>query len=132
MLKCNKKMLQRVPTHNLASSTAIQEISRICKEDSAKNVLAYFYFTFQEKEKQTVAGFLRSIVAQISASHKPLPNEITNLYGKSKYSSSRPSVETLMKCLENLLRLPREKYIVVDALDECEEREVLLELLSDL
>lgn len=102
------------------------------RNGGSKNRLAYFYFDFNDREKQLVTNLLRSIIAQISREGSTLPTAVEELFSRHKEQSQQPSRDTLMRTLLSVLRDDKDYYIIIDALDECAEREILLDTLSEL
>jgi len=84
--------------------------------------------------KRTVLGMIRSLTAQIIGPRETLPKEITELYkqGEQSHHSPLSSISTLLKILKGCLDYPGQKYLMIEALDECDEQEDLLEVLKDL
>jgi hypothetical protein len=118
-------------TKSLFSSTIIQETKLFVEADPTR-VLVYFYFDFRDKEKQNVPGFLRSLIAQISNASPILPDEIKQLYYQSKNQKPPSDIRALMRILKSILAGQGQVYIIADALDECTERENLLEVLLEM
>jgi ankyrin repeat domain-containing protein 50 len=118
-------------TKSYFSSTIIQETKLLVEADPTR-VLAYFYFDFRDKEKQNVPSFLHSLIAQISNASPILPDEIKALYYQSKVQKLPSDIQALMRILKSILSNQEQVYIIVDALDECLEREDLLEVLSEI
>ena len=112
----------------LHSSTTIAKLESECNEDRTR-ALAYFYFDFNDHEKQQVANFVRSITAQFCAKRERLPDEIQSLYDQSK-GMHQPDIMKLVKLLPSLVEGFASTYIVVDALDECSEWTFLLERIT--
>ncbi|KAI9775606.1 MAG: hypothetical protein M1839_001007 [Geoglossum umbratile] len=89
------------------SSTIVEEVKSHCRSDSTLRV-AYFYFDFK------------------------IPEALEALYYGSKDGLQPPSKDGLVAALQSILGDSRETYIITDALDECSEREELLELIQDI
>lgn len=104
-------------------------MKRFCEAESSK-ILAYFYFDFNDREKN-VANMLRSVIAQISRKGPSLPKAVQILL-QYKEKAEQPNEQTLFQTLLSVLREDKTYYIILDALDECWERENLLETLSEL
>lgn len=102
---------------------------------NATNVLAYFYFSFSDSQKQTVDGMISSLIRQISARRPNIPQAVQSL-GEYKNRGGRPDTETLMEALVASMQGFSAVYIVVDALDECpitnDERKKLLNSLRHI
>ena len=57
---------------------------------------------------------------------------VSSLYDENKDSNKRPSLTSLVRVFKHLLTLSQEKFIVIDALDECGEQGDLLDILLDI
>ena len=123
----------------LASSAAIQDIMVACEAGSA--MMAYFYFDASDLNKQTCHDLLRSLVSQLSTSSSPCCDILHQIYRTHKDGTQQPSDETLMECLKEMLKLPRQGpvFIILDALDECPQsptipspRNEVLKLVKEL
>jgi hypothetical protein len=103
--------------------------------------MAYFYFDFRDSKKQEVTGLLASLVTQLAAKSDAFHNILFSLYSDYDAGSLRPDDDTLLGCLETMLKTEGQPtvYIIVDALDECPNnfgvnspREWVLELMNKL
>src|SRR6266702_1199388 len=104
------------------SSTIIEAVKEVCFE-STTHKLAYFYFDFQNTEKQNMDITIRSLLRQLCAGEMQLPQEVQIMYARYKGTGLRPTVEELNLALLSLIdRLGKEIYIIMDALDEFPER----------
>jgi hypothetical protein len=99
-------------------STIIEEVTTICATRSDE--FAYFYFDFNDVEKQIVDGFLRSVVLQNFIHRAGIPSDIQSLYDRCR--GNQPTREALVGTLLSLLKSSTRTYILIDALDECSER----------
>jgi archaellum biogenesis ATPase FlaH len=120
-----------------SSSTVIEHlISRRSLQKRPR--VAYYFFDFNDSDKQTLSGFLKSTVTQLCAQTDPhcLPEPLKALYDTCNGSS--PSTTQLVHLLSNLNNGLSADFIVVDALDECpdhevnRERQAFLDLLTEL
>lgn len=103
-------------------STIIEAVKEVCFE-SATHKLAYFYFDFQNTEKQNMDITIRSLLRQLCAGEMQLPQEVQIMYDRYKGSGLRPTVEELNLALLSLIDyLGKEIYIIMDALDEFPEK----------
>ena len=95
----------------------------------AGSLLVYFYFDFsdQTNNKHKAEGFLRSVLKQLSLQTLYAP--VISLYEEHSngnvIASERSLRETLRLVLPNVPAL----YFVVDALDECIERNEIIDLI---
>ena len=83
--------------------------------------LAFFYCDFREDQKKDPRGLLSSLLVQLCHQSDSYCDVLSNLYLEYNNGSRQPSDNTLLDCLEEILRLPRHApvYLIIDALDEC-------------
>ncbi|KAF7341405.1 HET-domain-containing protein [Mycena venus] len=113
------------------SSTVIKKLFCAREKDARAAAVAYFYFDFGEEQKRRVEIMLRCIVLQLSAQS---PNPYAALDRQYKLSQGQilPTQQNLMDVLETLLSEIGHAYIVLDALDECNNNTLLIQLISRL
>ena len=102
---------------------------------TAKSTLAYFYFDFKDHEKQSVTSLLCSVIAQLAWEESTLPEAVQDLYSRYGEKGQQPNQSDLVKALSLSLKDGGNNYIIMDALDECNEqreRESLLNVISQL
>ena len=124
----------------LTTSSAItQHIMKL--RDAGQATLAYYYFDFRDKEKQSVRNFVTSIIVQLSESSNPFSSIIGGLYLSHGSGMRQPTNDALMACLKEMLTVATQLplFIIVDALDECTDtpgiqnsREAILDIVNDL
>jgi hypothetical protein len=77
-----------------------------------------------------VASILAQLCAQFYASARSLPKVVQNLYSSDQ---QQPRINELEKTLQSLIKTMSRMYMILDALDECCERDALLPfILSSL
>lgn len=99
---------------------------------SVEVALAYFYFDFSDERKQTIDGFLSSILKQLSCQRQWLPESVLTLFEQSNDMCSRPQKAALVEALFSIAEGFQDICIVVDALDECQNRSGLASLLVEI
>ncbi|KAI9794459.1 MAG: hypothetical protein M1816_005529 [Peltula sp. TS41687] len=114
----------------ILSSTIIQDVLQYCSEDPAK-VVAYFYFKFDSQEQST-ALMLKSLITQFSRYCIRIPKVLEALSSAAMNGAQQPSSDALMQTLQQLIKEFPAAYIILDALDECNGRAELLEVLEEL
>ena len=112
-------------------SSVIEHVKTLCSDDTTDGY-AYYYFDFNDERKQKLEGLLFSIHAQLSRQKLKLPEEIQRLHDESTRHQQQPSLSSLMQTFLSLIRHFRRVYIVIDALDECTEREDLLHFINQI
>src|SRR5260221_13839791 len=102
------------------SSTIIEDIQDECQTGLA--ILTFYYFDFRHIDKQDGRSFLSSLLMQLSDQSDKFSQILSALHSSHRHGSRQPSEDDLLRCLKNMLEIPGqgELYIVVDALDECQ------------
>lgn len=76
---------------------------------------------------------LRSVIAQLSRKAATFPPEVIDLYDHYKGRRSQPTLEELLDILVIISARSFPKvHILIDAVDECNERDILLPILQKL
>lgn len=109
-------------------STIIEDVRR---RQDVRDAVVYFYFDFSDDHKQSIQACLRSLLAQLCDSAESLPEEVQQLFERHQRLGAQENFETevLLESISALCRLFRRTFVIIDALDECSERAVLLEAL---
>jgi hypothetical protein len=103
--------------------------------------MAYYYFDFQDVKKQDCRGLLSSLISQLSIESDSCYDVLSKLYSDNGRGMRKPDIDTLKKCLADMLSLPGQGqiYIIIDALDECPDspgtpsaREDVLECVKEI
>ena len=117
---------------DMRRSTIIRHL--IAKYGNAS--VAYFYFDFKDTVKQNVLSLLGSWIAQIARTLNPFPTALVSLFQRHSIRDperpSSPTVFELTQLLRDIMTLQSPLFLVVDALDECQQRPLLLETLFAL
>ena len=113
------------------SSTIIEEVDGHCQSDPSL-VSAYFYFDFNEPEKQRPENLIRSLITQLSSGCSSCPEALINFYSRHQEGTRQPTTDTLLVLLSNIFEAFKEIYVVIDALDECTDRAGLLSLIETI
>ena len=123
----------------LASSTIIENIDSMKKCGLAS--LVFFYHDFREDEKRNLRGLLSSVLFQFCHQSDSYYDILSKFYSTHCYGGQTPSDDELIRCLEDILKLPGQApiFLILDALDECSntspipsDREKALEFLEKL
>jgi hypothetical protein len=93
--------------------------------------IAYFYFDFRDEKSQHVKIMLQSIILQLSALS---PNSYSTLEREFESSQGQtlPTYDNLLGILKELLSDFSRTYLVLDALDECNEADRLVQFIIRL
>lgn len=94
--------------------------------------LGFFYFSFNDDQKQNASGMLSSLIRQLYAQLPDIPDVIQPLI-QDKEKDHRPDLSKLESILATIVQCFLKVYVVIDALDECPanngKRRTLLESL---
>ncbi|KIJ30870.1 hypothetical protein M422DRAFT_115400, partial [Sphaerobolus stellatus SS14] len=91
-------------------------ISCVLSIRQPSNGLAYFFFSYTDKEKQNTFNMLSSIAAQLCQRITKIPPIVVTLYDKNKLA--RPPLSVVLDIIAHLASCFYQTYIVLDALDE--------------
>ncbi len=105
----------------ILSSTVVQYILDYCRERPRSAVL-YFYFDFNEREKQRHENMIRSLITQLVGYQKRTFDVLDSLFNRGR----QPTSEELLATLKTMVTAFDEIFLILDALDECTERPELL------
>ena len=90
---------------------------------------AYFFFDGRDSQKdfQLYDKLMRSLIWQFSLKCKGgVPKVLMNLYARCGNGHQEPTLDDLQNTLRGMLNGFSSTFIILDALDECAEREKLL------
>lgn len=117
------------------SSTIIDNVIHRQREEQDTAVL-YHYFDFGNKINSSAESFLRSLVAQLvkqsSTFQKALDQSRRRESSNTRYGTHMGTEGELSAILCDGMREFDHTYIIVDALDECVERQKLISIVQRL
>lgn len=101
-------------------------------QSKPKVAVAYFYFDFNDLDKQRTEKLIGSLIIQFAAQCPYLPDSLQSAYSQSQSGQKHPTIEDMTTILHQMLKIFNAAYILLDALDECTDREDLLEFIEAL
>ncbi|KAI0198926.1 hypothetical protein F4808DRAFT_231038 [Astrocystis sublimbata] len=123
------------------ASTIIDILEHTIDKDGTE-VVTYFYISFQHKDAQNIRTIKTSLLIQILRKMAPLRANGSNVYIpayfrglRDRRSPTTPTIEEIDSSLLRALNSSKNSYVVIDALDECEDtglRHEIIEFLSGL
>lgn len=118
----------------ILTSVIIDELTKRFSKDTSTGI-AYIYCNFREQRKQHVDNLLASLLKQLTGSQSSLLESLEKVHNHHKPNRTRPSPEDMRNLLKSAASVYSRVFIVVDALDECQESEgfranFLLELFN--
>ena len=84
--------------------------------------LAFVYCNYKEKLSQTIEYFVGAIIRQLVERKAVIPDYVRTLYGNHRGKGTNPTLTEYLELLQSLAKECSEVYIVIDALDECVEK----------
>ncbi len=94
------------------------------------SAVLFFYFDFNDADKQRHEKMIRSLICQLSKCSAI--SVLQDLYGSCPDGNRQPTGEMLLSTLRQMVTSLGDIYIILDALDECVERDELLEYLKQI
>ena len=113
----------------ILSSTILQNVLEEYQAKTTSAVL-YFYFDFNDAEKELHEHLIRSLICQLSRCCES--SVLQDLYSSYVKGGRQPAFEVLLETLRQMMASLGDIYIIIDALDECTERGQLLEDLEKI
>jgi hypothetical protein len=96
------------------------------------NTLAFFFSSFSDAGKQTAEQCVRSLITQLSEQVLSRPDDVSKLFQENNDGTKQPTWDGLIRTLNTLLTRFKHVCIVLEALNECNAREPLLQMLAGL
>ena len=115
----------------ILSATALQYLLQ--RQESVPNMkVSYFYFDFNDAQKQLSSKAIRSLLFQFAVQNQETFHDIDQLYQECNCGQQQPAEESILSLLKDVMTRPADKYIVLDALDECSDRDDILTAIQEL
>lgn len=115
----------------ILSSTIIEDVFYHCHHDPTKAVV-YFYFDFNDDEKQQPEKMIRSLITQLSLRYKGTSRVLAALFSSHANGERQPTSDALLTTLRQMTQEFDETFVILDALDECKEIQPLLEYIDEI
>ena len=114
----------------ILTSVVIDHLSKVSKDRIG---LAYLYFDHAQAQRYTAEEVVFCLIKQICQCCNDLPYQVTHLFRQHRDRRSRPSLKDLYSVCRVVFCQIDHTYLVLDAIDECEEshRKRLLRFLGD-
>ena len=104
----------------------------LLKESVPHTIVSYFYMDFNDPEKQSSRKAIRSLLFQCALQANGILHDLEQLYQNCRSGQQQPAEDAIQSLFQEAMARPGEKYIVLDALDECTDREQLLPFMREL
>ncbi len=99
-------------------------------QSKPKSAVLFFYFDFNDAEKQRHEKMIRSLICQLSKYFAI--SVLQDLYASCLDGNRQPTREMLLSTLRQMVNSLENIYMILDALDECVDRDELLEHLKQI
>lgn len=118
-----KTMMAAITVDHLQKTVQAQDVG-----------IAYIYCNYKARTDQTATNLLAAILKQLVQDRLSLTKSLSSLHDQHTIQKTRPSLDEIIGVLRSVLAHYSMVYIVVDALDECIERnrDELLDSLRNL
>jgi len=113
------------------SSTIIEDLLAYASS-SSRIAVAYFYFDYSDTDRQSVRSLMKSLLGQLCKQRPDLPDCVRLLFDRHDDGQQQPREIDLRAALASVIESFPQVYLALDALDECTEREELMEFLDEL
>lgn len=113
----------------ILSSTIVEHLLQHCHDDTSVAV-AYFYFDFNDTQKQDPELMLHSLLCQLLQSSVVIPKGVHALFSSCENGKRQPSLHTLLEVTRQAMQEFTQVYVILDALDECTQRSELMDMLE--
>ncbi len=89
--------------------------------------MLYFYFDFNDIEKQGQEKMIRSLILQLSSQCESTSQGLKALHSSCMNDERQSTHDMLLATLHQMMKSFEKTFIILDALDECLKRRELLE-----
>jgi hypothetical protein len=113
----------------ILSSTVVEHLLQYC-HDNTNIVTAYFYFDFNDTQKQDPELMLRSLLCQLLQRSVVIPKGVDALFSSCENGQRKPSSHALLQVTKEAAQEFTQVYVILDALDECTQRSELMDMLE--
>ncbi|CAG5158427.1 uncharacterized protein ALTATR162_LOCUS5073 [Alternaria atra] len=115
----------------ILSSTILQDLLQH-RDSNPRHAVAYFYFDFNDVQKQDAEPMLRSLICQLSRQAIDVPASLDALFSSCEDGKRQPSLDALLQVACRTMQQLPQVYVMLDALDECAQRTELMEMLETI
>ena len=92
----------------------------------------YFFFDFNDADKQRDENMMRSLLSQLSSRCVNVPPVLEELYLSCLNGNRKSNIEAVLKTFHQMATAFKHIFVVLDALDECNQRQGLLANIEEL
>jgi hypothetical protein len=112
-------------------STVIDHIGNFVEDDHGVTI-SYFYFDHKDISKRDSRKAIETLIVSMSRQSPAALAYVEDISKKYREFKSQCTFPTLCTILKKCLEFQQRNFIILDALDECNDREELLHFLVEL
>lgn len=114
------------------SSSVFDEIKHLCTSAPSSRGYAGFLFDSRNSDQGLIncGNLVRSLLAQLANRRGGIPAALKKLYNEHGEGREQPSLESLLLTLQLVVQDFDHVYLMIDALDECNDWPQLLESIE--
>jgi Cdc6-like AAA superfamily ATPase len=99
-------------------------IDHLCKKSRNEDIgVAYLFCNYKAQIEQTPTALLAAVLKQLAQSRPSTATPVFQMYEHHQKQRSRPSLDEILGALQPVCLAYPTTYIVIDALDECTNRD---------
>jgi len=102
----------------MISSLAIDRLMQAYQD--RKTGIAYLYCNYKKYQEQKAINLFSALLKQL-AQPSLTPEPVQVLYKQHQQRQTRPSIDEILKTLHAVIQNHTQVFVIVDALDECQE-----------
>lgn len=116
---------------NHYSSAITDHVTKQCSSDESVATV-YYFFNFSNAREHSLISLLCSIISQLANRTAEIPRSLVNFYyhKNQKYLASHHPASILMELVQEIITEFSQVYIILDALDECNNCDEILRFLD--
>ncbi|OCL01946.1 hypothetical protein AOQ84DRAFT_199979 [Glonium stellatum] len=99
-------------------------IDHLCKRARSEDLgVAYLFCNYKAQAEQTYAVLLATVLKQLMYGRPDIAGPVTRMHESHEKQNNRPSPDEIFRALQSACSAYSTVYLVVDALDECTDRD---------
>ncbi|KAE9369004.1 hypothetical protein N431DRAFT_415792, partial [Stipitochalara longipes BDJ] len=109
----------------ILASFIVQNAQKFCEQSDLNDITSLYYYCYFGRNQDETNPFLRWIISQLCRQLKYIPEFLSVLSKRGVEPSSQDLLQVLVEVVSKFRRV----YIIIDALDESQDRRSILDLL---
>lgn len=122
----------------ILASTIIEDVLEDCRPDlnvgtmPSRRAVVYFYFDFNDSEKRSQKNMIRTSIKQLSQQLPYTSAPLESLFSSCTNGNRQPTVSDLQNTLVKMIEEFDQVFLILDALDECNDLDKLMESIQKI